>query len=102
MQDVARRHAGTKGKDGARFGEGDTLKRKTPVNTDNDTVRGIEQRGINENKLLGRGNENVRGNKINGISEAKQKTIIGKKRLANADSYLSAESTSKCKITKGV
>ena len=88
LQDVARRHAGNQGKDGARFGEGDTLKRKTPINTDYDTVRGIEQRGIGENKLLGRGNENVRGNKINGISEAKQKTIIGKKRLANADSYL--------------
>ncbi len=27
-------------------------------------------------KLLGRRNENVRGNKINGISEARQKTTI--------------------------
>ena len=94
LQDVARRHAGNQGKDGARFGEGDTLKRKTPINTDYDTVRGIEQRGISENKLLGRGNENVRGNKINGISEAKQKTIIGKKRLANADSYLLGKKSS--------
>ena len=94
LQDVARRHAGTQGKDGVRFGEGDTLKRKTPINTDYDIVRGIEQRGISENKLLGRRNENVRGNKINGISEARQKTIIGKKRLANADNYLSGKKPS--------
>ena len=45
-------------------------------------------------KLLGRRNENVRGNKINGISEARQKTIIGKKRLANADNYLSGKKPS--------
>ena len=94
LQDVARRHAGTQGKDGVRFGEGDTLKRKTPINTDYDIVRGIEQRGISENKLLGRRNENARGNKINGISEARQKTIIGKKRLANADNYLSGKKPS--------
>ena len=94
LQDVARRHAGTQGKDGVRFGKGDTLKRKTPINTDYDIVRGIEQRGISENKLLGRRNENVRGNKINGISEARQKTIIGKKRLANADNYLSGKKPS--------
>ena len=52
LQDVARRHAGTQGKDGVRFGEGDTLKRKTPINTDYDIVRGIEQRGISENKII--------------------------------------------------
>ena len=91
LQDVERRHEGTQGKDGVRFGEGDTLKRKTPINTDYDIVRGIEQRGISENKLLRRRNENVRGNKINGISEARQKTIIGKKRLSNADNYLSGK-----------
>ncbi len=50
-----------------------------------------EQRGISENKLLERRNENVRGHKINGISEARQKTIIGKKRLSNADNYLSGK-----------
>ena len=94
LQDVERRHAGTQGKDGVRFGEGDTLKRKTPINTDYDIVRGIEQRGISENKLLERRNENVRGNKINGISEARQKTIIGKNRLSNADNYLSGKKPS--------
>lgn len=81
MSDVARRHAGTKGADGNRFGPGDKLEVVTPNGTDYDTVRGIEERGIQEKKVLGRQNPNVCGNKIHGISEAKQKTTIGKQRL---------------------
>ena len=50
MQDVARRHANTVGDDGARFGDGDTLFVKTPPKTPRNTVRGIEQRGIEEKK----------------------------------------------------
>ena len=88
MQDVARRHANTKGSDGVRFGQGDTLQKKTDIGTNYDAVRGIEQRGIAENNLLGRGSDKVRGNKINGISETKQKTRIGRKRLSNADKIL--------------
>ena len=51
MQDVARRHANTVGDDGARFGDGDTLFVKTPPKTPRNTVRGIEQRGIEEKNI---------------------------------------------------
>ena len=94
MQDVARRHSNTHGTDGARFGEGDTLQRKTMVGTDYDTVRGVEQRGISENTLIGKGNNKVRGNKINGISETKQKTRKGKQRLNKADEILKGRKVS--------
>ena len=94
MQDVARRHANTKGSDGVRFGQGDTLQKKTDIGTNYDAVRGIEQRGIAENNLLGRGSDKVRGNKINGISETKQKTRIGRKRLSNADKILNGRKVS--------
>jgi RHS repeat-associated protein len=87
--DVARRHSKTQGTvDGARFGEGDTLEQITKPKTPYDTVRGVEQRGIEENPLLGKQKEKVRGNKINGMSEKKQKTIAGKKRLKRADALL--------------
>ena len=85
MSDVARRHGNNVGTDGARFGPGDTMNRVTPVGTPYDTVRGIEQRGISENQLLGRGSTEVRGNRINGISETKQRTVIGRNRLGQAD-----------------
>ena len=83
MQDVARRHSNTHGTDGARFGEGDTLQRKTMVGTDYDTVRGVEQRGISENTLIGKGNNKVRGNKINGnlIKSANKKRKFRKEKF---------------------
>ncbi|WP_458138936.1 hypothetical protein [Methylomonas sp. YC3] len=61
-----------------RFGAGDKISQVTPNGTPYDTVRGIEQRGIAENELLGRGSSNVRGNKINGISEVKQNSVQGR------------------------
>jgi hypothetical protein len=70
------------------FGEGDTLERITKPKTPYDTVRGVEQRGIEENPLLGKQNKKVRGNKINGISEKKQKTTAGKRRLKRSDAML--------------
>ncbi|WP_153796695.1 DUF6531 domain-containing protein [Foetidibacter luteolus] len=85
MKDVARRHSKTKGKDGKRFGKGDVMVKVTPDGTPYDNARGIEQRGIEEKPLLGRGSKNVRGNKINGISEAKQQTPTGQGRLSEAD-----------------
>ncbi len=94
MQDVANRHSKTIGTDGARFGEGDTLQRKTEVGTKKDIVRGVEQRGVEENNLLGRNSDKVRGNKINGISEAKQETTIGRKRLKAADVLLNGKKVS--------
>jgi hypothetical protein len=89
MNDVARRHNKTIGtEDGTRFGNGDTLEQITKPKTPYDTVRGIEQRGIEENPLLGKQKEKVRGNKIKGMSEQKQKTQTGKKRLKQADALL--------------
>lgn len=64
------------------------------VGTDYDTVRGVEQRGISENTLIGKGNNKVRGNKINGISETKQKTRKGKQRLNKADEILKGRKVS--------
>ena len=95
MQDVARRHANTVGDDGARFRDGDTLFVKTPPKTPRNTVRGIEQRGIEEKKILGKNNVNVRGNKINGISEQKQKKKKGKQRLRDADRFLKENNVKK-------
>ena len=94
MQDVANRHSKTTGTDGARFGEGDTMQRKTGVETDPEEVKGIEQRGIAENDLLGRGSDKVRGNKINGMSEAKQGKEKGKRRLNLADKLLKGKKVS--------
>ncbi|WP_041557812.1 MULTISPECIES: RHS repeat-associated core domain-containing protein [Cellulophaga] len=94
MQDVANRHSKTTGTDGARFGEGDTMQRKTGVGTDPNAVRGIEQRGIAENDLLGRGSDKARGNKINGISEAKQGKAKGQLRLNSADDILNGKKVS--------
>ena len=87
LNDVARRHAGTKGSDGARFGEGDKLVRITPKETKKSTVRGIEQIGIENSStpLLGYGSENVRGNKIDGISRTNNNR---KDYLKSATDYL--------------
>ena len=94
MEDVARRHSNTTGTDGARFGEGDTMQRKTKVGTPKDAVRGEEQRGVAENDLLGSGSDNARGNKINGMSDTKQKTRIGRQRLSDADKILKGKKVS--------
>ncbi len=94
MKDVARRHSKTTGTDGVRFGKGDTLQRKTSVGTNYDTVRGVEQRGVAENNLLGRGSDKARGNKINGISEAKQGKTKGRGRLKAADNLLGGKKVS--------
>ena len=94
MLDVARRHARTEGSDGARFGLGDTLHQKTAIKTDHDTVRGIEQRGIEERPLLGKNSSNVRGNKIQGISSSNQKNETGRMRLSSADKLLQGRKVS--------
>jgi hypothetical protein len=61
-------------------------------------VRGIEQRGIAENPLLGRGSENVRGNKINGISETKQATQTGMERMDAANRILDGRRASEMPV----
>jgi hypothetical protein len=94
MEDVAKRHAKTEGTDGARFGEGDKMSRVTEVGSEKDLVRGIEQRGAEENKLLGYNSDKARGNKINGISEAKQGTPKGRERLGLADDLLDGKKVS--------
>lgn len=48
-------------------------------------------------KILGKNNNNVnvRGNKINGISEQKQKKKKGKQRLRDADKFLKENNVKK-------
>ena len=94
LKDVANRHSKTVGTDGVRFGSGDKLVKVTPEGTPFDTVRGIEQRGTEENTLLGRKSEKARGNKIAGIEEAKQKKALGRKRLSDADGFLNGRKVS--------
>ena len=94
MNDVARRHSKNVGTDGARFGKTDTMRQVTAPGSDADMVRGIEQRGVSENPLLGRKSPLRRGNLIDGISGAKQKTDIGKERLAAADAHLNGRKVS--------
>lgn len=94
MNDVARRHGNNVGTYGARFGEGDTMRRVTAPGTNPNTVRGIEQRGVSENILLGRKSPLRRGNAIDGISAAKQKTEVGMQRLGAADAYLDGKKVS--------
>ncbi|HET8935527.1 MAG TPA: RHS repeat-associated core domain-containing protein, partial [Polyangiales bacterium] len=88
MAGVARRHAANEGTDGVRFGAGDTMTQITPSGTAYDAVRGIEQRGIAENALLGRNSGLARGNLINGMSEARQASPTGQARLRAADDIL--------------
>ena len=57
-------------------------------------MRGIEQRGVAENPLLGRKSPLRRGNAIDGISAAKQKTRAGLERLSAADAYLDGKKVS--------
>ncbi|MCC9020626.1 DUF6531 domain-containing protein [Flavobacterium lipolyticum] len=94
MEDVAKRHAKTDGTDGVRFGEGDKMTRVTRVGSEKDLVRGIEQRGVEENDLLGYNSDKARGNKINGISEAKQAKPKGIERLSLADDLLDGRKVS--------
>lgn len=100
MSDVARRHSNTKGTDGARFGPGDTMSQITAPGTDPDAVRGIEQRGTEQKPLLGRGSDKARGNKINGMSEAKQKTARGRARLTSGDNLLNGRKPSEMPALK--
>ncbi|EEC0294396.1 hypothetical protein YV76_001775, partial [Salmonella enterica subsp. enterica] len=95
LNDVMRRHSNNVGADEkARFGKGDSIHRTTPVGTDYDTVRGIENSGIREKNVLGKGSENVRGNLIQGISDDKIKTDTGKFRVESADNYMKAHGVS--------
>jgi RHS repeat-associated protein len=94
MADVARRHSTTMGTDGSRFGPGDTMQRITDPGTPKDAVRGIEQRGTSENRLLGRGSSDVRGNKISGIADAKISTPRGQMRLHSGDQILAGRKPS--------
>lgn len=67
LSDVARRHAGTKGADGTRFGNGDTLVQITkPQITSYAAARGVEQFGImnSSTPLLGYRSTNVRAIKL--------------------------------------
>ncbi|PKH51591.1 hypothetical protein CXF68_13255 [Tenacibaculum sp. Bg11-29] len=70
------------------------MRRVTDVGTNPNAVRGVEQRGIAENDLLGRGSDKARGNKINGVSEAKQGKVKGKNRLNLADAELKGKKPS--------
>ncbi|WP_325101000.1 RHS repeat-associated core domain-containing protein [Pseudomonas sp. S30] len=88
LEDVMRRHGKTTGSDGARFKYGDQINQVTPHGTPKDVVRGIEDAGIRENTLLGRKSPEVRGNKINGISDAKALTERGQGMRDSANTFL--------------
>lgn len=95
LDDVMRRHNNNVGADGnARFGEGDSIHRTTPVGTDYDIVRGVENSGIREKDILGRNSNNVRGNLIQGISDEKLKTPEGMARVAAANKHMAAHGAS--------
>ena len=86
MQSVAQRHSDTVGnKDGARFGKGDKMVRKTETGLDKNTTRGLEQRGLERRTNLGRQDDYVRGNKINSTSPTRD---VYDTRSAAADDYL--------------
>ncbi len=90
-----RRHSNNVGADEkAQFGKGDSIHRTTPVGIDYDTVRGIENSGIREKNVLGKGSESVRGNLIQGISDDKIKTDTGKFIVESADNYMKAHGVS--------
>ncbi|RSC28597.1 type IV secretion protein Rhs [Pseudomonas putida] len=96
LEDVMRRHGKTKGTDGYRFRYGDRINQVTPHGTPKDVARGIENAGIRERKqVLGRKNPRVRGNKIHGISDAKAKTVRGRRRIKAAKTYLRNSGVSK-------
>lgn len=92
MSEAMSRHGSNTGKPGGdglpRMGPGDTIHRTTPINTNYDTVRGIENNGTRTDGVLGRGGTSVRGNIDQGISDKKLNTETGKARVAAADKYL--------------
>ena len=102
MADVIRRHSSNTGYDGVRLGSGDTINQVTPHGTDPKIVRGIEDSGIREKPLLGRGSGNVRGNVINGISDAKKIKAEGIKRARAAIAYLKSMGVDKVSKLKSL
>ncbi|ATQ73515.1 hypothetical protein CR152_02520 [Massilia violaceinigra] len=75
MADVARRHGNNKGKDGFRFGKGDTMTRITAPGTPKLTAQGIEGIAIDKTGVIGRRKKNgnrVRGNAIAGVDPKKK------------------------------
>ncbi|CNC69965.1 Uncharacterised protein [Yersinia pseudotuberculosis] len=58
-------------------------------------MRGIENSGIREGSVLGRGSDSVRGNIIQGISDTKLDTDIGQGRVQAAGDFLSGQGASK-------
>ncbi|SET59976.1 RHS repeat domain-containing protein, partial [Pseudomonas graminis] len=102
LSDVMRRHEGKVGADGPRLASGDSITQVTAKGTSYDTVRGIESSGIRERQVLGRGSANVRGNKIQGISEAKLSTRVGAERMSAASTYLEAKGASKISALPGI
>ncbi|MEE5041684.1 RHS repeat-associated core domain-containing protein [Pseudomonas alliivorans] len=95
LSDVMRRHGNNVGADGARFGAGDSITQVTPKGTDYNTVRGIENSGVRENPILGRGSVNVRGNTIQGMADNKLSTEQGRIRVSAAENYLEGKGVSK-------
>ncbi len=102
LSDVMRRHGNNVGADGARFGPGDSISQVTPKGTHIDTVRGIENAGIREKTVLGRGNPNVRGNTIHGISDAKLNKPKGIVQVKAANQHLDAKGVSKVSSLPGI
>ena len=102
MADVIRRHSSNTGYDGVRLGSGDTINQVTPHGTDPKIVRGIEDSGIREKPILGRGSGKVRGNVIYGISDAKRRTIAGMERVAAAVEYLKSMGVDKVSKLKSL
>ncbi|WP_193395391.1 RHS repeat-associated core domain-containing protein, partial [Pseudomonas syringae] len=95
LSDVMRRHGKNEGADGVRFGTGDSISQITPRGTDYDVVRGIENAGVREKPILGRGSANVRGNIIHGMADDKLPTEKGRARVAGANNYLEGKGVSK-------
>ncbi|RMT63068.1 hypothetical protein ALP45_200040 [Pseudomonas coronafaciens pv. atropurpurea] len=102
LSDVMRRHGKNEGVDGARFRAGDSITQVTPKGTDIDTVRGIENAGVREKPVLGRGSPKVRGNTIQGISDANLDTPKGTVRTNAANSYLESHGVSKVSSLPGL
>ncbi|MEE5167405.1 RHS repeat-associated core domain-containing protein, partial [Pseudomonas alliivorans] len=96
LSDVMRRHSNNVGADKLpRFGEGDSITQVTPKGTPYDTVRGIENAGIREKPVLGRGSRSVRGNTIQGMADDKLLTQKGEARVGAANEHLNRQGVSK-------
>ncbi|MDZ7531716.1 RHS repeat-associated core domain-containing protein, partial [Citrobacter farmeri] len=93
MEDVARRHSNTKGSDGARFGETDTMTRITEPGTPKLTAQGVEGIAIGDD-TIGRRADNgnkVRGNNIRGVNP---NSIGANKKLDAGDAFLKGQNPS--------